>query len=160
MLAFYRVPQMSANLHSMRLASTAIRMFPPRISHEPLAKGKEEADHFVEKLVRLIPSEAVALYLFAQGLIGTGRPVTLLLWSAFCLLVAGLVRYLGSKRSSPQATPQWGAVGIACVSFVIWLYNIGGPFLLLPGLHDPVVASLVIAGWTTLTTIAYEPRGA
>ena len=160
MFDFYSVPKISERLLELRAEIWTARLSAPPQPDNPAERGQAETNHFIEKLVRLIPSEAVALYLFAQGLIGQSRPTLLIAWSAFCLVVAGLVRYVGSKRASKSGKVQWGAITIACVSFLVWLYNIGGPFLLLPAFHDPVVASLTIAGWTTLTTIAYEPKAA
>jgi hypothetical protein len=118
----------------------------------------QNANHYVEKLVRLIPSEAVLLYLSFQGIIGSKRPITLIAWSTFCLILTGLIRYSGTKGRGAKSHPQWGAVIIATISFVIWLYNIGGPFLFIPNFHDPVIASLIVAGWTTITTHFYETR--
>lgn len=153
MLEKLRVPLPSEKLVNLRFKSRVIGIE----EIDTTGRAKEETNYFVEKLTRLIPGEAIALFMFAQGLIGENRPITLIVWSLFCLFIAGLVRFVASGA---EAKRQWGAIFISCVSFVIWLYNIGGPFSLVPQFHDPVIASLLVAGWTTLTTILYEPNEA
>lgn len=162
MFEFIRIPEVSSKLKALRTQNYETNLFESKSVREKArrakVRSKEEVNYFAEKLVRLIPSEAVGLYLFAQGLIGTDRKMTLVVWSVFCLFIAGLIRYLGSKTAEKNSSAQWGAILIACVSYVIWLYNIGGPFRLVPNLYDPIIASLIMAGWTTLTTLLYEPR--
>jgi hypothetical protein len=71
------------------------------------ARAREEMNHFADKLLKLIPGEAVALYLFAHGLIGLARQTVLIVWSVFCLVIAGLVRYIGAGTQASRAGCGW-----------------------------------------------------
>lgn len=118
-----------------------------------------EGEQFLDKLVRLVPSEASTLYIYGQGILDKSDDISLIIWSLFCLLIAGLVRYIGTKDPESNSR-QWGAIIIACVSFIIFVYYTGGPFLLIPEFHNAKYALLIVAAWTTTTTLFYNPKNA
>ncbi|MHA7229500.1 hypothetical protein ACVT98_09790 [Vibrio campbellii] len=155
MFEYLRIPVVSDKLSYLRCQS----LFKKFNDHdEPGSRLKEEASYFHNKLTRLVPSESISLYVLAQGLINDDEVVLSVLWSIFCLFIAAFARYKGTKNE--DGSVQWGAIVIASISFILWLYNLGGPFLLVEGFHSPKVAIMLIAAWTTLTTLYYEPKNA
>jgi hypothetical protein len=110
---------------------------------------------YLERLLKLIPAEVVTLYLFGVGLIPATRGVLLICWAVFCLLAVVLVRAYGTADGPRGVPPQWGAVGLSCVAFVIWVYTLGGPFKTYD-LHDPIVGSLLVAGFTFVVPYLYR----
>jgi hypothetical protein len=64
------------------------RIHPPErsltMTSEP--QTKEELKDYLDRLVRLIPSEVVGLYLVGQGVIPEKQPGPILIWSIVCLI--------------------------------------------------------------------------
>lgn len=133
---------------------------PMRIERTPVARtraiappgaAKDEEPPYLEKLTRLIPGEVIGLYLVGVGLIPKGQGVATVCWSVFCAIVLVIVRVKGTSDREQGKGPQWTAIVIALISYVIWLYALGGPFVAFPAsasIHVSYVASLLVLGWT------------
>jgi hypothetical protein len=129
--------------------------------------GKEAPDgleptgvnDYLEKLLKMIPTEVVGLYLVGSGVIPITKRGVLLGWALFCLLCVIGVRILGTRDGARGLGPQWGAVAIAAVAFVIWVYSIGGPFAAYLGSgYQPFIGSLLVLAWTFVVPIVYRPQ--
>jgi hypothetical protein len=99
---------------------------------------------YVDRLVRLIPAEVIAVYQAIRGIVAPIAKDDLaakdfLPW----LPVIGLglvlfVRIWGTRAPSGDfSTVQWKAVGIAAVSFIVWVISLG----------HPIIAQTAIATW-------------
>jgi hypothetical protein len=76
-------------------------------------------------------------------------------WAAFCLVCVVVVRVVGTKPTNGK--PDIGAVAIACISFVIWIYSMSdGPFGKYDHLYQAWLSSLLILGWTFLVPYLYK----
>ena len=123
-----------------------------------LAASKTEFSFYLEKLMKMIPAEMIALYLVGSGLIPAETdPVFLVIWSAVCLVGVVVLRALGTRDSAKGGHPQWSVVLVSSMAFAIWVYTLGGPFALY-GLHIPFIGSLVVLAWTFFVPIVL--RGA
>lgn len=112
---------------------------------------------YLEKLTKMVPAEVVGLYLIGSGVIPTDRHASLLAWTAFCFSAVIIVRALGT-RDSNSGQPQWAAVVISAVSFLIWVYSVGGPFpWYLKDAYQPFVGSLLVLAWTFIVPLLYRP---
>ena len=105
-------------------------------------------DPWFTRLVKLVPAEAVAVYL-------AGRPLAAHRydgeWPVVCLALVVILRAWGT---SSRSGPQWASVAISGVSFVLWVYATGGRFL-----HWNVevnLASLAVLVWTTLVPVFWR----
>jgi len=107
-----------------------------------------------ERLVKLIPSEVVGLYLVGVGVIPATAKVVVTVWAVVCLGLVILVRAYATRDPALNLPPQWKAVVISSVSFVIWVYTIPGPFQAL-GLAVPYIGSLTILVWTFVVPYFY-----
>lgn len=107
-----------------------------------------------ERLVKLIPSEVVGIYLVGAGVIPAGAKISVTVWAAVCLGLVVLARAYGTREPALNLPPQWKAVLISSVSFVIWVYTIPGPFQSF-GLAIPYVGSLAILVWTFVVPYFY-----
>lgn len=105
-----------------------------------------------ERLVKLIPSEVVGIYLVGVGIIPSNAKTPVIVWAIVCFGLVVLARAYGTR--APNLPPQWKAVFISCVSFVIWVYTIPGPFQSF-GLAVPYVGSLAILVWTFVVPYFY-----
>jgi hypothetical protein len=113
-----------------------------------IGKPAGPADPWLARLVKLVPAEIVAVYL-------AGRPLAQERyaggWPLVCLVLVVIVRAWGT---SDRRGPQWISVGISAVSFVLWVYAMGGRFLTLD--VDVTLASLGVLVWTTLLPLLWR----
>ena len=105
-------------------------------------------DPWLGRLVKLVPAEVVAVYL-------AGRPLAEARyageWPVACLALLAVVRAWGT---ADRRGPQWMSVGIAAVSFVLWVYASGGRFL--TWTMDVNLAGLGVLVWTTLVPLLWR----
>ena len=112
----------------------------------------EDTDGYVDKLVKMVPAEAIAAYLAliniatVPGTSADASQGTLLakifaffstssvqVWSAFfiALIILLVARILGSATVAPNRTIDWSKVDktlviISVIAFFLWVYTIGG----------------------------------
>ena len=121
-----------------------------------LAGGGADFQGYLDRLMRMIPGDAVGLYLVGSGLIpGSASPIVLTIWAAVCLIAVILLRMKYTADPANNAGPQGVAVLIASVAFVIWVYTIGGPFAKW-NLAVPYVGSLLVLAWTFFVPLFYK----
>lgn len=142
--------------------SAPFRITRPAIKRVSADKAEGMKD-YLGRLMKLIPTEVLSLYLFGRGIIVAGAMAQNLIywigWSVFCLIAVFIVRVLGT--TDPQANnlkeqrPQMTAVLIACVSYLVWIYSMGDMFALL-NLYEPTLGALVVAGWSFLVPAFYK----
>ena len=120
----------------------------PREAQAPAPDGLDPLRGWLERLVKLIPSEIVVVYLAGRGHAGAIPD----LWPVICLALLVVVRVWGTRE--PPKGPQWIAVSISAVSFVVWVFAIGGRFA---GVAlNPDTAALVGLVWATLVPVVYR----
>jgi len=89
------------------------------------------ADDYTTKIVKLIPGESVALYLFLSGVIASARPHEVdrgpLLTFVFVVLFVATLLYL-SRVAGVTSRIQ---LSISAAAFVVWVFSLGGPFIYL-----------------------------
>ena len=106
------------------------------------------ADPWLTRLVKLVPAEVVAVYL-------AGRPLAQERyaggWPVACLVLLVIVRAWGTND---RHGPQWVSVAISAVSFVLWVYAIGGRFLTWS--VDVNLAALGVLLWTALVPVLWR----
>jgi len=110
---------------------------------------------YLERLMKMIPGEVVGLYLIGSGLIPEDQYLGLLIWTIICLIGVLVVRAYGTADSEKNLPPQWIAVIISSIAFVIWIYSMGGVFKLY-GFHVPYIGSLLVLAWTFFVPIFYK----
>ncbi len=120
-----------------------------------MARTVRASDPYTSSLLKYIPTEIVAAYLVIQGMIpedgGTASFVTTLVVALIMLALTPL--YL-SKVQGVKAADQ---LAVTTVSFVVWLYTLGGPFTWL-GLHVSYVGSAALVIWTLVIPLILKPR--
>ena len=71
-----------------------------------------------------------------------------------CLVLVALVRWKATK--SPEGSTQRTAVLVAMVSFVLWVYAMGG--YVINWSLPPGAVSVAIGVWTVLVPYFYDPE--
>lgn len=114
---------------------------------------RREDNSFLKALLKLMPSEIVAVYLFLQGVLPE-RLVPHLVVSALLVALTPLyLRCAMEVRSAPQLV-------VSTLSMVVWIYALGmGPvrFLGAP-YYEPWYGSAALAIWTLLPPILLYQR--
>jgi hypothetical protein len=133
---------------------------PFRISRkrfDDIANTQDEAvKEYLGRLIKMIPSEVIGLYLAGIGVISANDDGTLqLIWVAVCLVGVIAVRWYGTSDAEKGLKPQWPVIFISSVSFVIWIYSMGGPFVSL-GLFRPVLGTLFVSAWSFFVPLIYK----
>ena len=141
---------MAAPLRILRPPTVKAAFAPgKRNPHKPL-------QDYTERLIKLIPAEVVSLYLVGIGVIPPHGRIAFVIWSAICLLLVVLARAYATGDPPNHVPPQWGAVVVSSISFVIWVYTIApGPFQAY-GLAIPYMGSLAVLVWTFVVPYFYR----
>jgi hypothetical protein len=118
---------------------------------------------YVERLVKLIPAEVVSLYVAGRALIqasfpqgGDAAQPYWIGWTLFCLVAVVIVRAWATSDAALRLKPQWGAVAIATVSFVVWVYSLGDVFRPWP-VWSELAAGLLVLAWTFIAPWLVRP---
>jgi hypothetical protein len=107
------------------------------------------ADEYSDRLIKYIPGEIVSVYLFVSGVLVTARgqitPETLnyLQWGLCAFLFIMTPVYL-SRVQAVKKKQQWA---IVMISFVIWVFTLGGPFAQFSWYH-PVYGAVLLPLYT------------
>jgi len=126
---------------------------------------------YFDRLVKLVPSEIVGLYLalYALGIenivIG-GIESTVVdknysIWiSIICFILVFVSRIFGTKITGYSTfnyfrTAQWKSIIISAISFVIWVYAMGHTFAGFDGIGQIYIKATVIL-WTFVIPILYK----
>lgn len=109
---------------------------------------------YLDRLMKMIPGEAVGLYLVGIGFIPATQSLVLLIWSVICLGGVIAIKAYGTADRANQIPPDWVHVAISAVAFVIWVYSIGGLFVNDVGV--PYIGSLLVLAWTFFVPIFYK----
>lgn len=131
--------------------------------------AQTESDEWSTRIAKLVPAEALGLYGSAVALVPETPYRMAALWVIVlvCGGLAGIVRYRAT-RDPLTGKPQVAAIGIALVSFLIWLVALGGsepapgslavsPIVLPAGLG--FAGSLAALLWGTMVPYFYTGDG-
>ena len=110
-------------------------------------------NHYKDRLLKLIPSEIVAAYLVIEGIIPSGAPHAPLVSLMAALVLLILIPFYLKKTMDVKRT---GQIILIMVSFIIWIYSLGGPFALY-GVHIGYVGSVLLVLWTLAIPLIYRP---
>ena len=114
---------------------------------------REQRDDYLDRLLKLIPAESVAVYLFLDGVLSSslsGDTLRLLLWIVFWIVLAGNILYLQKINIK-----DWRQYVIMELAFVVWVISLGGPFALYSW-YQPFMGSILLSLFTFLAAPYYE----
>jgi hypothetical protein len=119
------------------------------------AETSQDFKGYLDRLMKMIPSEVVALYLVGSGFIPSHQSLVLALWAIVCLFGVIALKAYGTADQTNKIQPDWIHVAISSFAFVLWVYTIGGPFAAY-GLAVPYIGSLLVLAWTFFVPIFYH----
>lgn len=120
-----------------------------------MAREIRQDQIYLDKLLKLIPSEIIAAYLFIQNLIAD-QPVVIgnidyqiiVLWLVVGVFIIVTPVYLVNV----QHVYKMNQIVLSSIAFLIWTYSLGGPFRL-EGWYNPQIAAILLVFWTLITPI-------
>ena len=117
---------------------------------------RREDNSFLKALLKLIPSEVVAVFIFVQGVLPPALVPHLVVSGILVIMTPLYLRFAMGVRSPSQLL-------VSTVSMAVWVYALGqGPVRFLPSpYYEPWYGSLVIALWTLVPPmLLYQRREA
>lgn len=122
--------------------------------------GATSGDDYGSRIAKLIPAEALGLYGSAVALVNSPneRAETVALWVIVlvCCMLAVIIRYRATLDPATRR-PQWTAIVIALVSFLLWLTALGPPTSPIPLPDDLKFAGgLAAMLWGTVVPYFYK----
>ena len=112
---------------------------------------KVEADKYLDRLFKYIPAEIVAAYVFTLGVMSrlqhpSALPaVQWIVFGIFCFLTWIYLRYVQKVRKPLQLL-------ISVISYIIWVFSIGGPFTFF-GWYDQAYGEILLPVFTLLAGV-------
>ena len=98
-----------------------------RVARSPTTTSQK--DDFASALVKYIPAEIVAAFVFINGVMGsTAKPAIWAYWVVFALLLILTPLYLLRVTKEPNKPPAVAQIVVSTIAFAIWVFAIGGPF--------------------------------
>ncbi|PHN01214.1 hypothetical protein [Flavilitoribacter nigricans] len=113
-----------------------------------------EKDSYLSRLLKLIPTETIALYMFIDGIVKSGLQddpsLQVWLWIIFGIILILNILYL-KRVKQIHHIPQLFYLTLA---YVIWVFTFGGPFEFQPWYRE-FMASILLALYTFTIPIVY-----
>lgn len=113
--------------------------------------GTVTQDGYFDRLFKYIPAELVAGYIFVLGVVKqltNAGEIRVFQWSLFIIFCILTPLYLW-RIQKVQKVQQ---LIISVLSFVVWVFALGGPFSL-SGWYNPVYGSILLPVFTLIVAI-------
>ncbi len=111
-------------------------------------------DDYIDRLMKLIPADTVALYLSLDGIVRSGLKgdpaLSTWMWALFVVVTVGNVLYW--RKTGVTDVVQYVVLTLA---FVVWVFTIGGPFHDLPW-YKPFMGSVLLGLFTFFAPLLYK----
>lgn len=118
---------------------------------EVVENNMPKYDNYQSRLLKLIPTEIVGVYIFITGLLPVDAVDTkyiILQWSIFVLLFIlnpFYLHYVGSVTNKKQ-------IVICTVGFAVWAFSLGNSYMIIGGEEDfsRLLGSIILAVYTLI----------
>jgi hypothetical protein len=113
----------------------------------------EQENSFLQVLLKLIPSEVIAVFIFIQGVM----PRLLLPHLVVALLLVGITPLYLARAAGVRSRAQ---LVVSTLSLVVWIYAMGiGPFRFIHApYYEPWHGAVALAVWTLVPPMFLQSR--
>ena len=120
-----------------------------------MGRSIEQENSFVQVLLKLIPSEVIAVFIFIQGVM----PPALMPHLVVTLLLVAITPIYLSQATGVRSAAQ---LAVSTMSLVVWVYAMGvGPLRFVHSpYYEPWHGAVALAVWTLVPPIFLTPREA
>ena len=138
------------------------RIVNPDVGVKEIAAEQTDFGSYLDRLMKMVPTEVIGLYLVGSGLIPSGDSLVLTIWSLICLIGVIAMRVWGTTDAATNKPTDWTHVAISAVAFIIWLLTLGGGPFATGGVfaaareQAPYFGSLLVLAWTFFVPIFYK----
>ncbi len=116
-----------------------------------------KSDGYIDRLLKYIPTEIVAVFLLVQGLVmkmdHASDPFKPMLWGVFLLFAVFTPLYLWRILKVMKITQ----LVISLVAFVVWVFALGGPFTTL-GWYDLLYGEILLPIFTIVIALVVAEK--
>lgn len=133
----------------------------PSTEPRPAAPGAASGDDYIDRLVKYIPTEIIALYLGAINVVpakDSSRILSLWIIAALCLICTPVYMYYATRKKGKPTL--WSQITIGSIAFPIWVFAIGGPFAYLSWYDDKRWIAAIVVTFATFIAGIYKPQSA
>jgi hypothetical protein len=133
------------------ISASDLRKFREAGADSQIAATAPVKDTYVDRLFKYIPAELVAGYIFVTGVLKqltNSGEIKVLQWSLFvifCILTPLYLWRIQKVRKVQQHI-------ISTLSFIVWVFALGGPFSLY-GWYNPVYGQVLLPVFTLVIAI-------
>ena len=130
----------------------------PVIIESTTSLTPEGGDVYFDRLMKLIPAEIVALFLFIQGILRSalgseGQEVHLQGWMWATFVVISILNVLYLKHI--QFVSDKKQLAFLTLAFIVWVFSLGGPFEFF-SFYQPFMGSVILALYTFTVPMIYK----
>jgi hypothetical protein len=129
-----------------------------RAADSPAAAAGTPPDSafFLARVLAYIPIEIIGAYQVAAGLIEklTKSEPQCWRWGVFWVLLVLAPVYMAASTWEKGRLPNWVQVAVSPLAFAVWVFSVGGPFVVWHW-YEPSVGALVLLGFAVVL-IAFE----
>ncbi len=119
-----------------------------------MARQIKQENPYQSRLLKLIPSEIIAAYLAIAGFIPDDYPHAKILLSIASIVLMIMIPFYLARFQGVKGPVQ---IAFTTISFVIWVYSVGGPFRYF-GIYEAVIGSTILVLWTLLIPFFVKPE--
>lgn len=114
----------------------------------PGAKGAS-VDGYTDRVVKYIPSDIVAAWILVTELVkgDAQAPQNTVLWILFGIFILLTAGWTWQQTTGGGKSPTIQIL-LSTVSFMVWVFALGGPFASLEGFYRPLYGSLALIIYT------------
>jgi hypothetical protein len=119
-------------------------------------------DTRLQKTLKLIPSEIIALFVAAIQFVPNGKPFTWyveMIVAIGCLILTPIYLVYGTKMKFKDSKTAAKQIIITTVAFAIWVFAIGGPFQNITFLADNTWISAIVLLFWNLILVMFNLEG-
>lgn len=131
------------------------------ITSEYQASGTtSKVDTYFDRVVKYIPSDIVAAWAVATGLITStpNIPRGTVLWIAFVIGIIFTALWTLKQTTEPKKKPAITQTAISVGAFIVWVIALGGPFVTL-AFYNVVYGSLLLIGYSLFIGLVIPGEG-
>jgi len=119
-----------------------------------MAREINNTQSYFDKLVKCIPTEILGAYIVIAGVIPSDQTKYALTISSIALLLV-IPFYMSIVNKVTNKTQ----IVVSCISFIIWVYTLGGPFTVW-GIYKGYIGSIILVFWALMTPMIVKPSDA
>jgi len=125
----------------------------------PPASMPDQVRSYFERVMKMVPLEVVSFYLAGLPFIPEKHVLGHILWAVAGLAGVFVARFFGTRESERGRSTDWVVLVLSMIAFLLWVYNLGGPFKA-AGIYIPAVASISVMVWTFFVPFFYKGQAA